>query len=259
VGGNGGSLSGIRSGPNSQAHYNLIGGDGGDTITYGTPGDPKTFVGRGGSISVVRIDGDIGNITGDNPNTAANDAVAIKSYNDMINGETFQEWVDAKMRLPDDPFFPVSLTDLDGNVGIVVGAAGRNKAAALDPNQPTEFRSQPATGGKSGDLVDVIAKNLLSAVAGSVQRIAAINIVKGLQVSPGVIGAEKGFFNDTPHLPNYYMPDGVTETPGPRFEPVLEGRLVSDAGVSGDGAVVAHVFLNLDGSLATPSGKSFIR
>lgn len=260
VGGNGGSLTGIISEGNSQAHYNLIGGNGGDTITYGTALDPKAYVGRGGSISTVRISGDIGNITADSAGTPTNDAVPIKSYNDLLGGESFAEWVTSKMRLPVDPlpFFPITLDDTDGNVGIVVGAAGRNKAALFDPGDPTSFRSQPTTLAKNGDLVDVVAKNLLSAVAGSVQRIAAINVVKGIRIEPGIIGAEKGQIGAGD--PNYFDAAGNPTLTG---EPVLEGMLENYFGIvptsSGDGAVVAHRFLNLLGQVTLPPGKVFVR
>jgi hypothetical protein len=248
VGGNGGNITQVISESNSQAHYNLISGNGGDTITYGTPGDPKPFVGRGGSISVVRISGDIGNITPDSAVTPAiNEAVPIKSYNNLLGGETFKEWTIAKLRPPVDPLFIVTLDDTDGNVGVVVGAAGRNKAAVSDPSNPTAFRSQPATFAKNGDLVDIVAKNLMSAVAGSVDRIAAINIAKGIRVEPGTIGAEKNLIGSTD--PNYLDSNGVGTGTG---EPVLEGRLV-------DGAVVAHTFLNLAGGVVTLPGKAFIR
>ncbi len=259
VGGNGGNLVGIISEGNSQAHYNLIGGDGGDTITYGTALDPKAYVGRGGSISTVRIAGDIGNISGDNPATVGvNDAVPIKSYNDLLNGESFAEWVTSKMRLPVDPspLFPITLDDTDGNVGIVVGAAGRNKAAIFDPMDPTSFRSQPTTLAKNGDLIDVVAKNLLAAVAGSVQRIAAINVVKGIRIEPGIIGAEKG--ENGMGDPNYFDAFG-----NPTAEPELEGMMENYFGTlltsSGDGAVVAHQFLNLLGQVVVPPGKVFVR
>jgi hypothetical protein len=171
-----------------------------------------------------------------------------------LNGESFATWLEAKMRPATPPLFVVTLDDTDGNVGIVVGAAGRNKLAQQDPNDPTNFRSQPATFAKNGDLTDIIAKNLLSAVAGSVDRIAAINIAKGIRVEPGIIGAEKNMIGTTG--PNYLDANGNDTDPNPLDnvpgEPVLEGRLV-------DGAVVAHTFLNLAGGVVTLPGKVFIR
>jgi hypothetical protein len=256
VGGDGGDINGVTQRGASQAHMNLIGGNGGDTTHYGTVYDPKPFVGRGGSVSNVDIIGDIGNTTPDNPGITGNQAVPIKSYNDILHGQLLAQWVDAK--LVNNVFAtdkdPVTLDDTDGNVGLVVGAAGRNKPVVIDPvNLPGVYRSQPATGGLNGDVINLIARNLMSAVAGSVDRIASIHLAKGIKVLPGIIGSEKGEIGAK--TPNYLDQFGnPTEKNGDvsQGEPEIDGRLI-------DGALIAKTTLDLNGTPVTLPGKVFPR
>jgi hypothetical protein len=251
-GGNGGDITGTRQRGASQAHVNLIAGNGGDSIHYGTVYDAKPFVGSGGSVTNVVVTGDIGNTTPDDPAIAGNQAVPIKSYNDILNGQSMAKWVDLKFI--NNPAFVVSLDDTDGNVGLVVGAAGRNKAVVLDPvNSPGVYRSQPASNALNGSLINLTAKNLMSAVAGSVDRIASIYLAQGIKVPPGIIGSEKG--EAGAGTPNYLDQFGnPTEKNGDvtRGEPVLEGKLI-------DGALVAKKILDLAGNQITLPGKVYPR
>jgi hypothetical protein len=154
-------------------------------------------------------------------------------------------WVDTNLR----PNFG-GLTDLDdnvGNVGIVVGAAGRNKAVVntvgANPADPTTYHSQPAQGGVNGSLISIEARNIMSAVAGSVDLIASIQLAKGIRVLKFVIGADKGVIG----VNNYLDPFGAPTATG---DPVLDGRLV-------DGALIAKVLQDSSGKPITLAGRIF--
>ncbi len=240
IGGTGGSINGFSQRGSTGAHVDLIAGNGGSTLNYGSVSDPVPFVGRGGSIQNVTVAGNIGNVTGDNPNTPQNEDVAIKSYNDILNGETIAQFVDARLR---NGFG--TITDADGNVGAVVGAAGRNKAVVIDPvNNPNVYTSQPASFAKNGDLITMTARNILSAVAGSVDRIASIHLTKGLRVLGGVLGADKGVKGQLDYLDENGAP---TPPPG---GPVRDGRLI-------DGALVTSVLQDSAGRPITLPGRVF--
>jgi hypothetical protein len=89
----------------------------------------------------------------------------------------------------------VALTDSLGNVGIVVGAAGRDKAVVQNPvDKPDTFVAQPAGADpQNGSLINIQGHNLLAAVAGSVDAIAAIQLVKNVNID-FVAGADKGVY-----------------------------------------------------------------
>lgn len=212
VGGNGGNISGFTQPGAVKVITDLIAGNGGNLINYGNPNDPKAAVGKGGSISKVNLKGDAGDILSDQ---------AIKSYNAL--GTTMAEFV-RDVLAADSP--PV-LTNALGNVGVVAGSAGRVAVAA-----------NPATGGyqaaygTNGSVTDFTAENIMSMVAGSVDRIAAILTISNINVaSGGVVGAYK----NTPVMhpadqPYYYTGPGQT------------GASTSTATVGGslmDGAVLA--------------------
>jgi hypothetical protein len=175
-------------------------------------------VGRGGSIMNINLDSNIGN---------AAPSVGIKSYNDVLNGETVAEFVSRRMRI--GTALVETLSDQDGNVGIVVGSAGRNKAVATDPlGAPYVFKSQPATKAKNGDLLNVTVNTLMSAVAGSVDRLAAIQLVSNINVTSGLlVGTDKDPLDSI----DYLDPDGNPVASNP-VRPVRDGRLI-------DGAVIA--------------------
>jgi hypothetical protein len=81
------------------------------------------------------------------------------------------------------------LDDPIGNVGIVVGAQGR----VQDEDQDGVLDA--STGGFNGSLSGITAQNIMSAVAGSVDRIASIRSITNINL-PGIgaiYGANKSF------------------------------------------------------------------
>lgn len=232
-GGDGGNIVGIAQENGIAAHIDLIAGDGGDTIHYGTPFDkPKvSYVGKGGSIRDIRLAGEAGNM---------DPAVGIKSYNNIFAGETVDDFVRNGLLNPVGS--PAFLADSVGNVGVIVGAAGRNKAVILDPvDAPTTYRSLPARFATNGSLENFTARNLMSAVAGSVDRIASIQLVKGLNVAQQV-GVDK--------LGGDFLDEDLAPTVS--GEPVIDGRNI-------DGAIVAKKYVNLLGASVPPPQNGFIR
>lgn len=224
-GGAGGGINGVTATGADGAHMDMIAGDGGSTIHYGNIYDKTFYVGRGGSIQNIIFNGDIGN---------TNALAAIKSYNDVLNGETMQEFIERRVRVGESTF--ETLSDIDGNVGFVVGSAGRNKAVVLDPvGAPYEYTSQPATGAKNGSLINVSVPNIMSAVAGSVDRLARIQLVQNIFV-PGKVGTQKGDITKLEFIDAF----GV-----PKLSPDIDGRLI-------DGALYAKNIVgspNLDGNI----------
>ena len=221
-GGNGGGISGFTQPITIQTRVDLNAGDGGGTVNYGTSNDSLFNVGVGGSITGVNITGTIGNV---------NHAVPIKAYNDVNNDGV----VDEGMAVFVQNFFvnnATPLTPLDdtlGNVGLVAGAPGRVKG------------DNPASIAASGSISGITARSIMSMVAGSVDRIAAIQSVSGISHSDpnGVFGSDK----DDPGNANvqgtidYYNLNGTENHTGP----VIGGRLL-------DGAVVAKAITGITGT-----------
>jgi hypothetical protein len=230
-GGDGGNIINIRQFAGIDSHVDLIAGDGGSTVHYGTPLDRpgKVFVGKGGSIRSVTLEGTAGFM---DPN------VGIKSYNNILAGESVADFVQTMLVNPfynpiTDP--TVALTDAMGNVGVTVGAAGRNKAIIVSAfGEPIEYRSLPSINGVNGSLETFSAASVMAAVAGNVDRIAAIQFVKGLNVGTTGVNKVGGDFLDSEGNPT--ASDG----------PVLDGKLI-------DGAGVAKRFLSAAGKpISTP-------
>ena len=228
VGGVGGNIIGFQQDLSISARVDLIAGNGGGTVNYGTVADPKSFVGKGGSITNTNIRGNIGNI---------DSAVPMGAYNDRDKDghidQSIADFVKDNFRIsPEDAllFLPPLLDDTFGNVGIIVGSAGRIKEYEISPGTLLQL---PATFALNGSLINLSARNLLSAVAGDINQIAAIQVASGIKIgsgvapffTPGIIGADK-----LPTLPgNDYL-----DSNGDKInEPVLDSRLV-------DGAFVAH-------------------
>ena len=250
-GGNGGSIVGITQKGALDPRMDIVAGDGGSTIHYGTVLDKKGFVGIGGSVREVRLACSLGNSA---------PAVALKNYNDVHANESFGDFVRTDLyseELPVGvpPGTQVFLDDVVGNVGVVVGSAGRNKSYVLDPeNNPTIWQSVPSKTGINGSLVNVFARNLISAVAGSVDRIASIQTYQSVTIVNEVGGDKNQKFITVPGgLPNpvdSFADRNGNETTS--HEPVLEGYMV-------DGAVVAKKFLNGKGQKVPPPLNGFIR
>lgn len=201
VGGNGGSITSFTQPKTVQAAVDLIAGNGGSLMNYGSPADAVTNVGAGGSVSRVTLAGDAGRI---------DSSVAITNY--------AANFVQTTLR--DSP--TTQLNDATGNVGVVVGDAGRVRGGL------------PAgdAAAKVGSVSSFSANNIMSMVAGSVDRIAAIRSISGISVSSGgILGAYKNTpIAHAPGSPLYLAPDGVTQIPSP----VQGGRLM-------DGAIVTQI------------------
>jgi hypothetical protein len=196
TGGNGGSITGVRQLAGTDVHVDLIAGNGGNTINDGTSQSVTSRVGNGGSINNVFITGDIGNV---------DTTTAIKAYNNIFANQRVADFV-ANSLVAAPAFI---LNDSVGNVGIVVGAKGRvqdeNHDGVLDPS----------TGGTNGSLSNVTAQNIMSAVAGSVDRIASIASITNLNVSivGGVYGADKVIDSTGAVI----SPDGHAYSAGPNI------------------------------------------
>ncbi len=250
-GGNGGSVVGVFQKGAIDPHMDIIAGDGGSTIHYGTVLDKKGFVGVGGSIKNVTLSSNLGN---------KSPAVALHSYNDVLFGESFAQFVQTELIEPAQPFgvpagTPAFLDDVLGNVGIVVGAAGRNKSYVLDPdNNPTLYKSVPARTGVNGSLENVFARNLISAVAGSVDRIASIQVYKAVTITGETGGDKNARLVTVPGgLPtlveDFADANGIPTT---SHEPVLEG-------IDVDGAIISKKFLDSKGRKIAPPLNGYLR
>ena len=214
-GGQGGDILSTTQSGGIASRADFIAGNGGDIVNYGTIADQTTggFVGKGGSVRGIIAEGTIGNIL---------PTISIISYNDVLSGQTMTDFVAINLR---DPLSPGSVDDSFGNVGIVVGAAGRLKEgfAGYATSHVPIFASNPAFGAFNGSLSDVSAREIMSAVAGNVCRIAAIQTVSNVSVTPGArFGVDKTVGDPV----NYLDKDG-----NPVAVPAIDGKLV-------DGAVV---------------------
>jgi len=172
-GGNGGAINVFKQDASQSTIVDLISGNGGSTINHGSSLDLTTNAGRGGSISNVTIAGDIGDVSATS---------AIVAYNDINAGQLVSDFVT-------NTLIGAPTTDLRtaGNVGIVVGATGRVR----DNNGDGEL--DPASVGINGSLTNVLASNIMSAVAGSVDRIASIQSLTNVEVrvEGAIYGADK--------------------------------------------------------------------
>jgi hypothetical protein len=215
VGGNGGAISNFTQPAGTNVRTDLIAGNGGSTVDYGLVSDQTTGVGRGGSISNVKLAGDAG---------AWAQNLAIKSY--VAFGRPMNDFVsDVRIGV---------VTQLDptvGNVGVVVGQAGfvRN--------------DQPATAGVTGSVSGFGANRIMSMVAGSVDRLAAITSVSGLRFSEAGAFKVGDASGPVTHVNGnaYYAGSDYT------------GGVVKDASPGGtlvDGAVLTRKFTALPGQPA---------
>jgi len=212
TGGNGGSISNIRQDASQSTPVDLIAGDGGSTVNFGSPLDASTKAGKGGSIHDIDIAGNIGSI-GQN--------VPIHAYNDIFSNESVSDFVTATLVNGAS----TALDDALGNVGLVAGATGRVK----DNNNDGIL--DPASVGVNGSVDNVVANNVMSAVAGSVDRIASIQSLTNLRVrfEGAVYGADKAVPDPATAggRPDYLDENGNLVT-----APVLGGELL-------DGAIIA--------------------
>lgn len=172
-GGNGGNISNFTQASGEKTIVDLISGNGGSTVNFGNSLDLTTKVGRGGSISNVNVRGDIGDVRPDR---------AIFGYVNTLAGDLMSDFVrDTLLAAPAS-----SLSSL-GNVGIITGAAGR-----VEDND-NDGELDPASVGINGSLSNVVAENIMSAISGSVDRIASIQSIIDVRVrvESSIYGADK--------------------------------------------------------------------
>ncbi len=213
-GGAGGGISSLTQ-PNSiQVSTDLIAGNGGNTLNYGLTSDAATGAGAGGSLKAIKLAGDAGIIAAATP---------IRSYvpfgspmavftSDIRTGAV------------------TALSPATGNVGVLAGASGLVRGG------------EPASAGVAGSITGFEARNILSMVAGSVDRIAAITSVSGVSVpAGGKIGVFKATdANDVPivHVNNraYYS--------GPNYSGAIQGVASPYLGGGSlvDGAVLTYAY-----------------
>ena len=215
IGGNGGSISNFTQPAGTNVSTDLVAGNGGSTINYGQTSDKTTGVGRGGSLTNVKLAGDAG---------AWAQNLAIKSY--VAFGRPMTDFVSDVRNL-----LVPQLDPTVGNVGVVVGQAGFVRS------------EQPATAGITGSVSGFEAKRIMSMVAGSVDRLAAITAVSGLRFT------QAGAFKVSD-------PSGpVTHVNGNAYYAGSDytGDVVTDASPGGtlvDGALLARKFTPLSGQPA---------
>lgn len=203
IGGSGGSIVNFTQPTSTNTSVDLIAGNGGSTVNYGSPANQSTNVGRGGSITGTKLTGEAGRV---------DSSVAIVSYADDFVQNVLRDAPDTQ------------LTDSLGNVGVVAGVAGRVKS------------DLPAgdAAAKTGSVTNFTAKSIMSMVAGSVDRIAAINTISGITLtSPGgLLGAYKNTPVAHPESsPLYYS--GPDQTGSTISAPQVGGSLM-------DGAVITQ-------------------
>lgn len=204
IAGNGGSITGLTQPKTVGAAVDLVAGNGGSLLNYGSPADAKTNVGTGGSVTNIKLAGDAGRIASH---------VAIQSYG--------SDFVQTTLRNAPD----TQLTSAVGNIGVVVGEAGRVRG-----NLPGGDG-----GAKTGAVTNFSATNIMSMVAGSIDRIAAIRVISGINVDGGILGAYKN--TPIPHdalAPLYLAADGVTRLDTPAVGGrLMDGALITQKNSSG--------------------------
>ncbi len=242
MGGNGGNISNFTQPTGSATAVDLIAGNGGSTINAGTPLDPTTGVGVGGSVTNVNLTGTVGSITrdlvaGSNPPIqayqVADPVTGVVANTDALGVAGFvQEAFSGTVTLshtsdtdhsfvPNNPFF--ALDDAAGNVGIVAGRAGQVKGG------------QGAQDGVNGSVESVTAGSILSIIAGSVNSVAPVQVLSGITVTnpDGVLGADKSL----PGSATAGGPNGVLDYYNPNLAADVQNLEAGDQLI--DGALFA--------------------
>jgi hypothetical protein len=206
VGGNGGSIVNFRQPTGVETAVDLVAGNGGSLMNYGDiKVGAKNTVGVGGSITGVSLTGEAGRI---------DSAVAIKSYApDFVDRVLLNGW-------------GTLLTDNLGNVGVVAGEAGRVKDGVAGDGPS-----------KNGSVVDFSARGIMSMVAGSVDRLAAIQTISNITTTSGtgVLGAYKNApFAHSSETRVYYAADGFTRVSTPQLGGgLMDGAILTQANPDG--------------------------
>jgi hypothetical protein len=175
-------------------------------------------------------------------------SVGIRSYNNVLADESMAEFIESQFLDP-NLLLPLSeLNDSIGNVGVIVGSAGRNKQIVIDTTgHPFEFRSLASKNGVNGSLENFSANALMSYLAGSVDRVASIQLVKNLRIDQKIGVDKQGTvdFEEFDPFTNSFLPTVSGE-------PVLDGRNI-------DGAGVAKRYVDSSGRQIAPPENSVIR
>jgi hypothetical protein len=225
-GGKGGSILNFVQPTTTGTDVDLIAGNGGNTLAHSVAAGNATTdnSGAGGSILNISVAGNIGDSTAN---------VAILSYNNILSStpQTMQQWVDSYiLGTPGGP-----LTDAQGNVGLVAGAAGRVEGVAN--GMPSTFAPLgPSANGTNGSVSNVYAENIMSMVAGSVDQVALIESLTnyGVTIANGILGAQKTAYVNTASgtlsttEPNYIGIGGnIVDTPLPGGTILIDGAFVA--------------------------------
>jgi hypothetical protein len=190
----------------------LVAGNGGRLANYGSVAlDSRNAVGSGGSLAGVTLSGEAGRSRSDVP---------IKNYaTDFVQRILRDGWA-------------TQLNDTLGNVGIVAGAAGevKNGLAGDGP-------------GKNGSVTNLGARSIMSIVAGSVDRIAAVTTLSGIATpSTGILGAYKTLpvgpqsLPAVPHGPEsplYFSASGLQTSSVQLGGKLMDGAIVTQANPDG--------------------------
>ncbi len=221
-GGDGGNITRLTQPTSAQTAVDLIAGNGGSTINYGTATDPKSsvHVGNGGSVDTVVATGTIGAVQRDvnlnynppiksylDPNGTGLDTGSLTNFvaaNFLGTVDTTQT-PGARVFLPDSLFTDgtiFSLSNASGNVGIVAGVAGRVRGLG-------EAGGEAAQGAANGSVQNITASSIMSIVAGSVDRVAPVTLISNLNARNigGELGADKSLVNG----PQFGGPDGLVQ------------------------------------------------
>jgi len=219
-GGAGGSITNFTQSLSTNTHVDLIAGNGGATINHSVAAGNATTdnSGNGGSITNVSVAGSIGN-------SDPAGLVPIKSYNDILDGQTMQNFVDTYiLENINSPGLTVpGIDDTVGNVGLVAGAAGRVEGGL------------PSSSGINGYVTNVHAENIMSMIAGNVDQVDLIQRLTnyGVTINGGVLGADKvtssipGFVGALGQL-DYISANGLlTTTPLPGGGALIDGAILA--------------------------------
>ena len=192
--------------------------------------------GAGGSILNVAVTGSIGN---SDPN------VAIISYNNIftgitsngvVTGPTMQDFVDNYIL--GNPSAPMD--DTVGNVGLVAGAAGFVEGANAGV-------LVPSANGINGSVSNVHAENIMSMIAGNVDRVSLIQSLTnyGVTINGGILGANKDVYYNPETETVQNTVDGVTLTLGPLNYVAPDGAY-SNTPLPGGGELVDGAFVAMN-------------
>ena len=240
-GGAGGSISNFTQPGSTSTDVDLIAGNGGATLYHSVAAGnaTKDNSGVGGSITNIYVQGSIGNCDAD---------VAIKSYNNLLAGQTMQDFVDSYIL--GNP--SGSMNDTIGNVGLVAGAAGNVEGNLYSSN------------GVNGSVNNVHAQNIMSMIAGNVDQVQAIqsltNYGSTISSGGGILGANKHvYYNPTTGMDQTVV-DGVDLTLTSQTSPgnyIAANGTYSHTPLPGGGELIDGAFVAKNNRNTEDSSRDF--